>query len=146
MAASTHAVGKATASFQPTSETFGGNTVCVTAEYSLAANASANDVYQMIKIPSGATIIDGHVKMTGDLGFAISVGDGGDAARFVAAYTCSATVTTGTTKPFLQTVLPYTYSLTANANPQYDTIDVKATVIAATVAMKFTLTVWYILP
>jgi hypothetical protein len=136
MAASTHARGRATAAFQAMGPTNGGNTITQIAHYSLTANASANDVFPMIKIPAGATITDGYLKMVGIAGFAYTVGDGGDAARFVAATTVSAS-TTGTTVSFLKSVIPYTYD-------SADTIDVKMTVVAASVAQAFTLVVSYV--
>jgi hypothetical protein len=98
----------------------------------------------MIKIPAGATLIDMQFKHRGDIGFAVSVGDGGDAARFVAAHTASAS-TANTVASLVKGILPYTYSITANAALQYDTIDVKATVIAASTDHAWDLTVWYIL-
>lgn len=136
MAASTHARGRASTAYQAMGPTSTGNLVCVTARYSLTAALSANDVIQMIKVPAGATIVDGFLKMSGALGFAYSVGDGSSAARFAAATTVSAS-TTGTTVSFLKSVLPYTYS-------SADTIDVKATVIAASTASNFALTVYYL--
>lgn len=136
MAASTHARGRATAAFQAMEHTGSGNMVCVTARYSLTANLSANDVIQMIKIPAGATIVDGYLKMTGALGFAYEVGDGDSSTRFTAATTVSAS-TTGTVVSFLRSVLPFTYT-------SADTIDVKATVIAASTASNFALTVFYL--
>lgn len=136
MAASTHARGRASTAFQAMGPTNGGNVICVTARYSLTANLSANDVIQMIKIPAGATIVDGYLKMAGALGFAYIVGDGGNTSRFVAATTVSAS-TTGTTVSFLRSVMPYTYA-------SDDTIDVKATVIAASTVQSISLTVFYL--
>ena len=134
--ADTHARGRASAAFEAMGPTQGGNLVCVTAKYSLTAAPSANDVFQMLKIPAGATIIDGYIVASGALGFAYQVGDGDSNARFVATYTVSAS-TTGTTKSFIRTVLPHTYT-------SADTIDVKAIVIAASTASAFSLTVWYL--
>jgi len=123
--------------------TNGGNTICVTAAHSLTANASANDVFQMIKIPNGAKIVDGYITISSAAdAFTYTVGDGGSTARFVA----SSSVSSGdTTQAFIRKgVLPYKVSLTANANPQYDTIDVKLTAVTATVAVNWDLTVWYL--
>ena len=144
MANSLHAVGRATSAFEPMGPTNGGNLVCVTAHHSLTAAASTNDVFQMIKIPNGARIIDGYLNADATAtAYIVSVGDGGDTARFVAAFSIT---TSGTAINFIKKKsLPYKYSLTSNANPQYDTIDVKLTGVVATVAgLEFDVTVWYL--
>jgi len=143
MAASLFARGKATTAFEPMGPTAGGNLVTVVASHSVTAALSADDVFQMIKVPNGAIIIDGYMKVVGDLGFAYEVGVGGDTNKFVTVNTVSAT-TTGTVFAFLRNLLPFKISVTANAANQFDTIDVKATVIAATVAQSWSLVVHYL--
>ena len=143
MAASTFARGKATTAFEPMGPTAGGNTVTRIASHSVTAALSANDVFQMIKVPNGAIITDGYMVAVGDLGFAYEVGISGDSNKFVTVKTVSAT-TTGTVFAFLKNLLPFNISVTANAPNQYITVDVKATVIAATVAAAWSLVVNYL--
>lgn len=137
MSASTHAVAEARTGFQALGPTNGGNAVWKISTYSVTAALSANDVLQMIKIPSGATIIDGYSRFIGAPAFAWTVGDGDNAARFSAAKTASASAATGTTSPFSRSPLPYTYS-------SDDTIDIKTTVVTGTTNAKFTLAVCYV--
>ena len=134
MAASTHAVGKATTAFQAVGPTSTGNMVCVTADYSLTANASANDVFQMIKVPVGATIVDGWISMDSSDAFTYTVGDGDDVDRFIASSSVSGTATGAS---FARKLMPKTYTAE-------DTIDVKLTAVTATVALNFSLTVMYL--
>jgi hypothetical protein len=141
MAASTHAVAGAKSKFQPVGPSAGGNLICVTKHYSLTANASANDVFQMIKIPNGARVVDGYIALDSVGAFTYTVGDGGDPDRFIAASSVSGSATDAS---FSKEVLPYQYSLSANASPQYDTVDVKLTAVTATVALSFDLTVFYL--
>lgn len=137
MAASTHAKGRATAAYQAMGPTNGGNSIWQVATYSITAALSANDVLQMIKIPSGATIIDGYTRFIGAPAFAWTVGDGGSTNRFATVVTASASAATGTLNAFLRKVLPYTYT-------SDDTIDIKVTVVTATTNAKFTLAVNYV--
>lgn len=137
MGASTHAVAGARAGFQAMGPTSGGNSVWVVKTYSVSAALSANDVLQMMKIPNGATIIDGYTRFIGAPAFAWTVGDGNSTARYAAALTASASAATGTVNPFSKSQLPYTY--TAD-----DTIDIKLTVVTATVNAQFTLAVNYV--
>ncbi len=144
MAASTHARGKATTSFEPMGPTAGGNLVCVTASHTVSAALSAGDVFQMIKVPHGAVIVDGYMKVIGAAGFVYEIGDGGDTARFLAADTVSASTATGTVFAFLKNGLPYQYSIAPTTTNQWDTIDVKVTIIpGASVVQSWALTVFY---
>lgn len=134
MAASTHAVGRATSAYQAMGPTQGGNIVGVTAKHSLTANASANDVFQMIKVPAGATIVDGWLSADSSDAFTFQVGDGGSAGRFLTGASVSGSATSHV---FPKRLLGYNYT-------SEDTIDVKLTAVTATKALNFTLTVFYL--
>lgn len=105
---------------------------------------SAGDVIQMVKIPSGATILD--LKIFGGGGggaYTFSVGDGNSVARYISATTWAST---GQAYSIYQNV-PQIVVATANGAYQYtadDTIDVTVvTVLTATLAGVFTLNVSY---
>lgn len=142
MAASTHAVGRAATAFQPLAHSGGGNLACQTVHYSLTADASAGDTFQMIKIPNGATIVDLMFEGNSSDAFTYTVGDGVDPDRFIASASISAAASRGVV---VAAALPYRYSLSANADPQHDTIDVVLTAVTATVALDFQLTVFYLM-
>lgn len=137
MGASTHARGRATEAFEAMGPAQGGNVVCVTGRYSMTANPSANDVFQMVKIPAGAMIIEGWFNAVGAAAFIYTVGDGDSTARFVAATTMSASTAVGTSKSFSRIAIPYTYATA-------DTIDIKMTAVAASTVQSFSLTVFYL--
>ena len=120
--------------------TGGGNVVTRIRERTLQAIASANDVYQMIKVPLGGKIIDGWLKMYSSGAYTVTVGDGGSTARFVPSCSVSGTAT------FIRfgalaggkNTIPYTYAAE-------DTIDIKTTAVpASTAGLILTLCVKYI--
>lgn len=105
---------------------------------------SAGDVIQMVKVPSGATILD--LKLSGGGGggaYTVSVGDGNSVARYLSA---TAFASAGQLYTIYQNV-PQVNSTTANGAYQYtadDTIDVTVvSVLTATLAGVFTLNVTY---
>lgn len=140
MAASTHAVGRATTAYQAMGPTNGGNVVCQIVHYSLTANASANDVYQMIKVPNGAVIVNGWIAMDSTSAFTFTVGDGGSANRYVPSSSVSASQT-------MQNFVRDLSGATTGLGHQYtadDTVDVKFTAVTATVGLDWTLCVFYL--
>ena len=105
---------------------------------------SAGDVIQMVKIPSGATILD--LKLFGGGGggaYTCSVGDGNSAARYLSATTFASA---GQVYSIYQNV-PQIVTATANGAYVYtadDTIDITVvSVLTATLAGIFTLNVTY---
>lgn len=115
----------------------------VTATYNVATAFVINDVVQMVKVPKGAKILEiilacGELD-TGSNSLTLSVGDGDEAARFIAASTVGQAG--GVTRLAVAGGLGYVY--TAN-----DTIDVKAAAAANALASAadLTLTVIYELP
>lgn len=120
------------------------NVIGVRAVFITTGNNGA-DTIQMVKVPNGATILDVRLASPANLaagganaGF--SVGDGGDTARFIA--TASYSSTAG-----LQTLnqangLGYQYSLSDDANPLWDSIDITFTG-TVTASVTFTMTVMY---
>jgi len=82
-------------------------------------------------------IVEGWLNAVGAAGFAYEVGDADSTARFIAAHTVSASTAVGTSKSFSRIAIPYTYT-------SADTIDIKATVIAASTVQSFSLTVGYL--
>jgi len=87
---------------------------------------TVNDIMQMVRVPNGARIVRGWAHGNGAGSYTIHIGDGGSANRF-GSFSVSASLTRA------ELVIPeggYVVSLTANANPQYDTIDL--TVISVT--------------
>ena len=141
MAASTHAVGRATAAFQAMGPTNGGNVVSQIVHHSVTANLSANDVLQVIKVPIGAVVLDLKITMDSTDAFTYTVGDGGSAARYIASSSVSASQTSkqlwSDLSGALQTGIGHKY--TAN-----DTIDVTFTAVTATVDLDFTIYVMYL--
>lgn len=110
---------------------------CVVATYSLTATTSAGDVVQMVKVPDGALLVDVAVKPTFINGM-ISVGDGGDTARYIGTATASATALVRATKG-----LGYQYDLSDGDPNQYDTIDIRFADAVAS-AQAVTLIAWYV--
>jgi len=141
MAASTHAVARATSAFQAMGPTNGGNTITQIVHHSLTANLSANDVLQVIKVPIDAVVIDLKITMDSTDAFTYTVGDAGDADRYIKSASVSASQTSkqlwGDLSGTLQTGIGHKY--TAD-----DTIDVTFTAVTATVALDFTIYVMYI--
>jgi hypothetical protein len=102
--------------------------------YTLAANLSAGDVIQMAKLPAGARVLGGNVSVNipGQGATGITVGDGGDADRYV----LSATATSSLVN-FNALTMDYSYSVS-------DTIDITIdTVASATAVGSISLAVWY---
>ncbi len=140
MGVSTHAKGRAGAAFQAMGPTTGGNVITQIAHYSLSADASANDVFQMIKVPIGAVIVGGWIALDSTNAFTFEVGDGADVDRYVPSSSVSASQT-------MQDFIRDLSGQTSGAGHKYtanDTIDVKITGVTATVALDFTLCVFYV--
>lgn len=99
-----------------------------------AAAASAGDVVQMIRIPNGAQIHDVAVLQTFNAAsstFAVNVGDGGVAARYILSATANATIVRATVGQ------GYSYSVE-------DTIDITvATAASASTGATVRVTVFY---
>lgn len=141
MANSVHAVGRATAAFQAMGPTTGGNLICQVVHHSLSADASANDVFQLMKIPIGAVVVYGGLVIDSTNAFTFSLGDGGSVGRYLSGKSVSVSQTA---YAFLRDLSGATsgigHKYTAN-----DTIDIKLTAVTATVNLDFTLTVFYVL-
>lgn len=108
----------------------------VVGEYDLAASLSAGDVVQMVKVPAGARIVDGHLNIncTGSA-LTISVGDGSDVDRYIASQSASAD---GVIR-FNTAAMEYSYSAA-------DTIDVTISAeSSATATGSIKLTVQYMM-
>ena len=105
--------------------------ICDSVTHALAANVTANDVIEMIKVPRGARILEVILTSTdldtnGSPTWAMEVGDGGDTDRFIASTTIGQT---GGTVRLGTNVVGTNYQYTAE-----DTIDIKITAVAATFA------------
>jgi hypothetical protein len=142
MAASTHAKGRATAAFEAMGPTTGGNVICQIVHHSITANLSANDVFQLIKVPLDAVIVNGWIAADAGAGsaFTFTVGDGASANRYVPSSSVSVSQT-------MQNFVRDLSGATTGLGHKYtaaDTIDIKFTAITATVALDFTLAVFYI--
>ena len=91
--------------------------------------SAANDIIQMVKVPSGATILDVTMACTdidtGTPAVALQVGDGGSATRFIG----TSTIGQGGGVARLDQFGGLGYKYTAD-----DTIDVKISTVAATKA------------
>ena len=140
MAASTHAVGRATAAYQAMGPTNGGNVVCQIVHHSLTANASANDVFQMIKVPNGSVMVGGWLAIDSTGAFTYTVGWGGDADGFVPSSSVSASQTMQNfVRDLSGQVTKLGHQFTAD-----DTVDITFTAVTATVALDWTLCVFYL--
>ena len=140
MAASLHAVGRATSAFQAMGPTAGGNVITQVVHHSLSADASADDVFQMFKVPIGAVIVGGWIALDSTNAFTFVVGDGADVDRYVPSSSVSASQT-------IQNFVRDLSGATSGLGHKYtanDTIDVKITGVTATVALDFTLCVFYV--
>jgi len=140
MAASTHAVGRATAAFEAMGPTAGGNLVCQVVHHSVTADLSANDVLQMIKVPIDAVVVGGWITMDSTNAFTYTVGDAGSAARYVPASSVSGSQTQ---KNFVRD-LSSGVSGCGHKYTAADTIDITFTAVTATVNLDFTLCVYYL--
>jgi hypothetical protein len=108
--------------------------------HALAANVTADDIIELIKVPRGARIQEVVMTITdmdthGSPTLAFEVGDGGDTDRFI---TSSALGTTGGTVR-INSLVGLNYQYTAD-----DTIDIKWNTAAATFAAgSFSIVVMY---
>jgi len=143
MSASLHAVGRATTAFQPMGPANGGNVITQIVHHSLTANPSANDVFQMIKVPIDAVIVGGWLSLDSTSAFTFTVGDGGDTARYIGG-TIPASVSASQTMHLFAQDLSGGVSGCGHKYTATDTIDIKFTAITATTALDFTLCVKYI--
>jgi len=111
---------KAASGVQPRGIHAGGNTV--RARFAPTATASAGDVLQCVKVPHGA-IIDDVTFVSGPslaAAITIAIGDGGSTGRYLGSTSASTTV--GVIRASVG--LGHQYSISADAYPQSDTIDV----------------------
>lgn len=108
----------------------------VSAQYTLSGSLSAGDVIQMVKIPDGATVLDTILKTTlSPTSVVLSLGDGGDVARYILTASHSSQVSHATAG------VPYTYDISDAATVRYDTIDVNVTAASGSGNSTFDLTV-----
>lgn len=140
MANSLFARGRATAAFQPMGPTNGGNMVCQVAHYSVTADLSANDVFQMIKVPLGAVVVGGWIALDSTDAFTFTVGDGGSAARYIPSNSVSASQTQ---QNFVRDLSGQVSGI-GHKYTAADTIDVTFTGVTATVNLDFTVCVYYL--
>lgn len=109
------------------------------------ATLSASDTIQMVRIPNKAVILD--IQVSGVAGAAatvVKIGDGGDDDRF-------GTVTLSATSQFLRSNAAsghcYQYSLSDDASPLYDTIDITIqSASSVTTTASIVLSVAYYMP
>ena len=140
MAASTHAKGRATAAFQAMGPTTGGNMICQIVHHSVTAALSANDVFQLIKVPIDAVIVGGWIAMDSTSAFTFTVGDGASTNRYIPSSSVSASQTM---QNFIRDLSGQTTGL-GHKYTAADTLDVLFSAITATVNLDFTLAVFYI--
>ena len=140
MSASLFARGYATAAYQAMGPTNGGNEIVRVFHYSCTASPSANDVYQMIKVPEGAVITGGWLMVDSDSAFTISVGDGADVDRYISGASVSASQTT---HGFIRDLSGATSGL-GHKYTADDTIDIKLTAVSGSKALDWTLCVKYV--
>lgn len=142
MAASLHAVAGATSANQPRGQSGGGNEITAIFHHSLTANASANDVFQCIKIPSGAVVTGGYIIVDSTDAFTLLVGDGANTSRYIGA--TSSVSASQTYHDFGRDLSGQLCGL-GHKYTADDTIDVKLTAVTATVALDWTLCIKYVL-
>ena len=124
----------AASSTRPARANLGHNSVV--SKYTVSASLSAGDVIQMVRVPSGANIIN--LQLSGGSGAcAVSVGDGAAATRYLASTSASAALV----KTECNALAGHGYSYSAE-----DTIDLLVDSVATgTATGLFTLTVDYTL-
>lgn len=103
--------------------------------YALAAALAASDVIQMVKVPAGATVLDGYVQLpdldsNGSPTINIECGDGSDPDRFI----------DGTTGGQAAGLLRFNSLLFPHTYTAEDTVDLVATAGPATGATSGTIT------
>lgn len=102
----------------------------VTCKYVIGTSGlTAASVIQMIPIPDRAIILDGTLRGSGASNCKLSVGDGGDADRFLSTVTQSTTSSHQLWEFFekaatIATGFGYQYSLSDDAAVKWDTIDI----------------------
>lgn len=145
MGASLFARGRATSKFQAIGTTSGHEMVTVIAKHSLTSSTSAGDVFQMIKIPNGAQIVGGWLTADSAYAFTFHVGLGTDPDLLLASVSVSAS---RTWHAFFgpDHTKPPTVSLSDNADPQYDTLDVLILSITAKKTLNWEVMVQYVFP
>lgn len=117
--------------------------VCIPATLTLAANVTAADVYQMVKVPKGAIVVDvmavaSDMDTNGTPTMTFSVGYGDDINYFISASTVAQSG--GIVRSNLATGRPLTF-------PAEDTIDISFDAVAATFAAgTIDLMVYYVNP
>lgn len=135
-----------TATFTQPRNVHAGLQVAYSGVYNANGNTlSASDVIQMCAVPHGAIIVD--IQVSGHGGatsHTIKVGDGGDDDRF-------GTITLSATTQFLRTNAAtghaYQYSLSDDAVPRYDTVDLTIqTSGSVTATASIIMTVYYYMP
>jgi len=107
-----------------------------TEDYTVSTTLATGDIIQMVKVPKGARIIGGHVafNLTGTPNLPFSLGDGGDADRFMTSTTVNSTAAF---QAFNSSVMDHDYT-------DDDTIDLTVgTVTAAPTGGTITVTVLY---
>lgn len=106
--------------------------VAVESVYSIGAALSNGDVLQMVKVPSGAKVLDVMLVVDHQNSAAVfNVGDGADVDRYIASRSISGVAT-------LNTLVGLGYSYSAE-----DTIDIQAVVTTATAVGSLRLRVMY---
>jgi hypothetical protein len=102
----------------------------VTCKYIIGSTGlTAGSVIQMIPIPDRAIIYEGQLRGSGASNCKLSVGDGGDADRFISTATQSTTSSHQVWNFFekaltIATGFGYQYSLSDDAAVKWDTIDI----------------------
>lgn len=111
-------------------------TITRVVHYTCTASASAGDVIQMVKVPSGAIVSRVAIANSASAGvITVNVGDGNDVSAYAAAVVLSGSAITTTAMPYRG--LGRSYSAE-------DTIDIVVTAISTPAAeTKFTLAVDY---
>ncbi len=104
---------------------------------------SVSDTIQMVRIPNGAIIVDWAISgiVPGVTAQLVKIGDGGDDDRFGSV---SLSATSQHLRPQASTGHAFQYSISDDANPLYDTIDLTLGAQgSATVTCSIVLTVTY---
>lgn len=101
---------------------------------------SVSDVFQMVKIGTGQTVVGGFITGNAVGGTAtVKIGDGGSEGRYLAAITLS----TANQLVQFNAGLPYTYSISDDATVRFDTIDVVISAMSASPSASFAVVVQY---
>lgn len=102
--------------------------------FALSASLSAGDVIQMVKVPTGARIIDGWLKaqLTSANTVTIEMGDSDDTDRFVSA--ASASDNTTIIRFTNVAGFGHKYSISDDNATKFETIDVNVTAVTSSTA------------